>query len=63
MTIPRLKEMTAYWRQNPPLHLMVAAYFGAGESPPKENKQQDLSELLGNIPMVQQQPRRKPPST
>ena len=31
MTIPRLREITKYQNSNPPLHLMVAAYFGVGK--------------------------------
>ncbi len=30
MTIPRLKEITQYQNSNPPLHMMIAAYFGIG---------------------------------
>lgn len=30
MTIPRLKEITAYQKQNPPTHVMIAAYLGIG---------------------------------
>jgi hypothetical protein len=28
MTLPRLAALTAYWRNNPPLHQLVAAYIG-----------------------------------
>jgi len=28
MTFDRLKDMRAYWRINPPLHELVAAYMG-----------------------------------
>lgn len=30
MTIPRLKEITAYQKHNPPIHVMIAAYLGIG---------------------------------
>lgn len=43
MTIPRLKGMQKYWEKNPPLHLMVAAYFGLGKSSKPKG---DLADLL-----------------
>lgn len=30
--LPRLEAMMADWRETPPLHIMVAAYMGAGRS-------------------------------
>lgn len=31
MTIPRYQDISRYQRDNPPLHMMVAAYLGAGK--------------------------------
>ena len=31
MTIPRLDEMTTYWKYQPPIHLMLASFFGIKE--------------------------------
>lgn len=31
VTIPRLLEMSAYWRKSPPLHELVAAFVGYGD--------------------------------
>ncbi len=28
MTLPRLKTMNAYWKQNPPLHQLVKNFMG-----------------------------------
>lgn len=28
MTLPRLAALTEYWRSNPPLHQLIAAYIG-----------------------------------
>jgi hypothetical protein len=28
MDIPRLKAMNLYWRQHPPVHMLVAGYIG-----------------------------------
>lgn len=53
MTLPRLSDMTNYWKKNPPLHLMVAAYFGVGGKPEAEkNHEKQLGDLLAKIPMV-----------
>jgi len=32
MTLLDVEELTRYWIDHPPLHLMVAAYLSAGES-------------------------------
>jgi len=45
MTIPRLEELSRYWSQNPPLHLMVKWYLGLDDRPP-EPKQGDMGELM-----------------
>lgn len=37
MTIPRLKAMNLYWADNPPVHVMVAAYFGIGTNKKTSN--------------------------
>ena len=47
--IPRVSAMQEYWKSNPPMHQLVAAYFGFGGKKPAET---DLSELLSIIPEV-----------
>lgn len=32
MDLVRLKHMGDYWRDHPPVHLMVAAYLGIGKN-------------------------------
>ena len=44
MTVPRLKAMTHYWKDNPPVHLMIAGYFGIGQA--KAEQPSDPSELM-----------------
>jgi hypothetical protein len=34
MTLPRLAELGAYWKDVPPMHILVAAYFGALKKKP-----------------------------
>jgi len=51
MTIPRLLLMNDYWQQSPPLHTMVAAYFGIGKDKEPES---DLSEISKFIPVQEQ---------
>jgi hypothetical protein len=31
MTLFQIEELTSYWAQHPPLHLLVAAYLGVGK--------------------------------
>lgn len=55
MTIPRLTEMTAYWRDNPPMHEMIASYFSVGKFADKKADAQEtgsIEELLQGVPMV-----------
>lgn len=50
MTLPRYEEMREYWDDNPPVHIMVAAYLGHGE----KQGQQDggsIEELMQAFPM------------
>jgi hypothetical protein len=32
VTLPQLKEMSHFWEKSPPIHQMIAAYFGIGKS-------------------------------
>lgn len=45
MDIPRLNALNKYWDGHPPLHIMVASYFGVLKVPKKENTQSDMNEL------------------
>ncbi len=38
MDIPRLQAILSYQESNPPIHQMVAAYFGVGSSKKSEEK-------------------------
>jgi hypothetical protein len=31
MTLFQIEELTSYWAQHPPVHLLVAAYLGVGK--------------------------------
>jgi hypothetical protein len=31
MTLFQIEELTSYWAQHPPLHLLIAAYLGVGK--------------------------------
>lgn len=64
MTVPRMTEMTQYWKGSPPLHLMVAAYFGI-EKPSQQAKTVESKEsdeaaivaLIAGLPQVDYVPR------
>jgi hypothetical protein len=32
VTLPQLKEMSRFWKKNPPIHQMIAAYLGIGKN-------------------------------
>lgn len=45
--------MTAYWKNHPPIHVMIASYFGIGDDAKKaDNENADFAELLSQIPQV-----------
>lgn len=48
MTVPRLREMNEYWKDNPPLHIMVAAYFGINSD--KKQTEDEVPSLLDMFP-------------
>lgn len=59
MTIPRLAAMSRYWKQHPPMHVLLAAYVGyeppaeagatAARTPPSAV---DLEALMAAYPQV-----------
>ncbi len=58
MTVPRLLAMNDYWESNPPLHQMVAAYFGIqpdSSVPDSEAASDDFASLLGDIALAPHQ--------
>jgi hypothetical protein len=36
MTLFQVEELTSYWAQHPPLHLLVAAFLGLGKDKQKQ---------------------------
>ncbi len=55
LDIPSLNALTAYWDSYPPIHIMVAGYFGIepkkkASDKPKENDQSMLAELMAAFP-------------
>jgi hypothetical protein len=50
MTLSRLAALEVYWDSFPPVHCMIASYFGIK---PKEapNKQEDIGQLLAMFPL------------
>ncbi len=50
MDLPRLQEMNAYHLVNPPLHLMVRAYLGAGKR--RAKKQMDNESFAELVKMT-----------
>lgn len=46
-----VEAMNEYWRDHPPLHLMVAAYLGIKPSPSPSAQLESLDELAPYVPM------------
>lgn len=46
--LPRLEAWNAYSKQHPPLHMMVASYFGIGTAKPKSGM--SLDEFVSSTP-------------
>lgn len=48
MTLPEANELCAYWRDHPPVHILVAAYLGikpkSTASPPPQS---NIGTLIG----------------
>jgi hypothetical protein len=59
MTLFQIEELTSYWAQHPPVHLLVAAYLGVGKNkdarlPPtsmdrRQQPSSDSSSLLAQL--------------
>lgn len=57
MDLPRLEAMNTYWRNHPPLHLMVASFLGIKPEPKsaaggQPDDQPDLVALLAQFPQA-----------
>lgn len=48
--IPRVTAIQEYWKMYPPVHQLVAAYFGYAKASPKTSA--SLDELIQFIPEV-----------
>ena len=44
VTLPQLKEMSEFWKRNPPVHRMVATYLGIGKARPSDNESVPVEE-------------------
>ncbi len=58
MTLLDVEELTRYWINHPPLHLMVAAYLGVGKrtrfeslvpAPPAKGENLDIGGVLAEL--------------
>lgn len=59
MTLFQVEELTSYWAEHPPLHLLVAAYLGAGKDrrlqmpaapfAPEQRPQSDAGPMLARL--------------
>jgi hypothetical protein len=55
MTLFDIEELMAYWVEHPPVHILVAAYFGVGKhqrkraAPAGSNPGSDIQALLAEL--------------
>ena len=53
LDIPSLDALTEYWQSYPPVHVMVAGYFGIKPKAKAKKAQMDdaaIAELMANFP-------------
>lgn len=57
MDIPRLAAMNSHWAGSPPVHIMLAQFFGYNKPKPKpaatSDENSEMAELLGMLSHVQ----------
>jgi len=46
MTLPRLDALREYWKSNPPLHQIMAAYAGFKPTEVPEEKENNLADFM-----------------
>ncbi|WP_374335590.1 hypothetical protein [Leeia sp.] len=51
MDLPRLEGFKRYWRQHPPLHLMIQSFLGIQQKDEPQDAP-DLSALLNQFPQA-----------
>lgn len=44
MTLPRFDAMQKYWRNNPPVHILLRDFFGVGKASDKSDNSQSSSQ-------------------
>lgn len=54
MTLPRLYQMGQYWRDHPPLHILVGAFFGVKSADQKqiEKKEESIDQMIADLGMA-----------
>jgi hypothetical protein len=52
MNIPRYNEMLDYWSKKPPIHIMLASFFGVGKEKMVDHQkpQMGFAEFVGMFP-------------
>lgn len=50
MDLIRLEGLRKYHKINPPVHMMIARYFGFGENEKEVNSESDLQSLMAMFP-------------
>jgi hypothetical protein len=53
MTLPRLQALNDYWRDHPPLHILLGSFLGVKPAAKiKEEKEENLDKLIADLSMA-----------
>ena len=48
--LPRLEALTKNWMETPPVHYMLASYFGIKKSKSEDEQEEDLAPVIAQFP-------------
>jgi len=48
MTLPRIYGLTQYWRDHPPLHILIGAFLGVKPATKPETKE-NVDQMIGDF--------------
>jgi len=47
--LPRIEKLFAYWRNYPPMNILVAAFLGVKPKSKKPKSSQDLNQMMAEL--------------
>ena len=49
LDLPRIRHLNEYWREHPPVHILVASYMGIKQSSSVAQSEADEAEAIGML--------------